>query len=67
MLADRVSASLSAAAIFIALALIVTLITGPRTGSTKPARSDLEPRLAAAQNPAYRGAETLAETHAADA
>jgi sugar phosphate permease len=65
LLANRVSASLTGAAVFLALALIVTLITRPRTRSASQARADLEPRLAAAQNPGHPGAETLAETRVA--
>jgi predicted MFS family arabinose efflux permease len=64
LLANRVSASLTGAAIFIALALIVTLIAHPRKRSTLLARAGLEPR-ASAQNLAHPGAELLRETRAA--
>ena len=65
LLADRVSASLTGAAIFIVLALIVTLITHPRARRAVPARFGAKPRLAATQSPAHPGAEALTETRAA--
>jgi hypothetical protein len=65
VLADRVSASLTGAAIFIALALIVTLISRGRTRRSSPARVELEPRLAAGASPAHPGAEALTGTRAA--
>jgi predicted MFS family arabinose efflux permease len=46
LLADRVSASLIGAAIFVALALVVTLVTHARRLHFSPVRADLEPRLA---------------------
>jgi predicted MFS family arabinose efflux permease len=65
VLADRVSAALTGAAIFTAIALIVTLITHPRTARTSPARADVEPRPASAQTRLHRGAGALAEARAA--
>ena len=61
LLADRVSASLSGAAILVALALIVTVITHTRS----PRAAVDNRRLAATQNPAHSGAETLKENRAA--
>jgi EmrB/QacA subfamily drug resistance transporter len=61
LLADRVSASLTGAAILLAAALVVTLITHPRRS-----HAALDPRrLAAAQNPGHPGAEIIKETRAA--
>jgi len=61
LLAARVSASLTGAAVFLAAALIVTLIAHPRSP-----RAVLDSRRrAATQNPAHSGAETLTETRAA--
>ena len=65
LLAQRVSASLTGAAIFIALALIVTLIIRPHTRSTSRARLHLEARPRAAHNPARPQAEARTETRAA--
>ena len=65
LLADRVSASLTGAAVFVALALIVTLITHPRAGRILPARAEAEPRLVPAQHPGRPGTEALTETRAA--
>ena len=65
LLAARVSTALTGAAIFVVLALIVTLITHPRAARTSPARADPEPRRAAAQDPAHPRAEALTETRAA--
>ena len=64
LLASRVSASLTGAAIFVALALIVTLVTRPRRRRILPARVDLEPPPAATHN-ARPVAEALTETRAA--
>jgi hypothetical protein len=61
LLADRVSASLTAAAIFLAAALLVTLITQRRAPRTAPDNK----RLAATQNLAHPGAEGLTEARAA--
>jgi predicted MFS family arabinose efflux permease len=60
LLADRVSASLTGAAIFVAAALLVTLITYPRQSH----RAVDTRRRAAAQNPAHTGAEILKENRA---
>ncbi|MHB8659094.1 MAG: hypothetical protein ACYC91_14270 [Solirubrobacteraceae bacterium] len=61
LLADRVSASLSGSAIFLAAVLLVTLITQRRAP-----RSALDnKRLAAMQSLAHPGAEVLTETCAA--
>jgi protein-S-isoprenylcysteine O-methyltransferase Ste14 len=61
LLADRVSASLTGAAIFLAAALLLTLITQRRAPRTALDSN----RLAAAQNLAHPGAEVLTETRAA--
>jgi MFS family permease len=61
LLSDRVSASLTGAAIFLAAALLVTLITQRRAPRTALDHK----RLAATQNLAYPGAEVLTETRAA--
>lgn len=61
LLAARVSASLTGAAVFLAAALIVTLMSHPR--GSRAARDSR--RLAAAQNPAHPGAEILRQTRAA--
>jgi predicted MFS family arabinose efflux permease len=61
LLADRVSASLIGAAIFLGAALLVTLIARPR-----PRRAALDRRrLAGTQNPSHPGAEILKESRAA--
>lgn len=61
LLADRVSASLTGAAILIAAALLVTLIPPPRgRRSAQDSR-----RVAASRNPAHPGAEVLTESRAA--
>lgn len=65
LLADRVSASLTGAAVFVALALIVTLITHPRARRILPARVGAEPRLVPAQHPRHPGSEALTKTRAA--
>jgi EmrB/QacA subfamily drug resistance transporter len=65
LLAVRVSASLVGAAVFIALALIATLITHRRARPILPARLGVKPRFAATQNPAHPGAEALTESRAA--
>lgn len=61
LLADRVSASLTGAAIFLAAALLVTLITQRRAPRTALDNK----RLAATQNLAHPGAEVLTEARAA--
>lgn len=61
LLATRVSASLTGAAIFVAAALLVTLITHPRKSPTAVNST----RRAAAQHPAHPGAEILKENRAA--
>jgi EmrB/QacA subfamily drug resistance transporter len=61
ILADRVSASLTGAAIFLAAALLVTLITQRRAPRTALDNK----RLAATQNLAHPGAEVLTEARAA--
>jgi predicted MFS family arabinose efflux permease len=63
LLADRVSAALTGAAIFVALALMVTLITRPPTLRGVSTRAEHD--LAAAQSPAHPGAEVLSESRAA--
>jgi hypothetical protein len=60
-MADRVSASLTGAAIFLAAALLVTLITQRRAPRTALDNK----RLAATQNLAHPGAEVLTEARAA--
>jgi hypothetical protein len=63
LLADRVSAALSGAGVFLALALIVTLIARPRRRGGARARLDREP--AGTENHSRAGAEAPAETRAA--
>jgi predicted MFS family arabinose efflux permease len=66
LLANRVSASLTGAAVFIALALIVALTTHARTRRVPRARVDRKRRRHdAMQNPAHPGAEALSEARAA--
>ena len=65
LLADRVSAALTGAAVLLALALLVTLITHP--GRRRAAIADPAPgaRLPTAQSRAHRGPEAFTESRAA--
>jgi hypothetical protein len=65
LLADRVSAWLTAASMFVAVALLITLITHPRSRCSTLRGRGAGRRLAAAQNPGHPGAETLTQTRAA--
>jgi sugar phosphate permease len=65
LLASRLSASLTGASIFVALALIVTLLTHPRPRRLPPVPVGFEPRLAATHSAAHPGAGALDETRAA--
>lgn len=65
LLADRVSASLTGAAIFLALALLIMLITHPGSRLSSLGKRSVKPPLAATQNPAPPGAGALIETRTA--
>jgi EmrB/QacA subfamily drug resistance transporter len=62
LLAHRVSTSLTAATVFLILALIVTVIARPRRRASSPPAAQELPALAATVNPGHPTAETLDET-----
>ncbi len=65
LLADRVSAALTGATVFLALALLITLLSHPHRRRARAAAQAPGVRVPASQSPAHPGAASFTESRAA--